>query len=416
MVEHVCPPLDNWYTTGNSGTDSTCNFIGSTNSASVNIISGNFTSQHIQVTKKGQISSILQPDIVSGCIYFGAGAGRLARNVHYNIGIGDNSLADNISGNANIAIGKNSGNFNIYGSQNICIGVNSLKQSSSSGDIAIGYNSLASYGDFQGNVAIGFESLSLNFFCSNNATLGYLSMANGYTEYNQINNNVAIGDNALNYNNGSYNIGIGNNALASGTSDAHIAIGYNSSKSYTGTGGYNTALGFQTLSSNINGYNNNALGHSSMRYGKIGNNNVAIGTNSINNDTNLGSYNVAIGTDTLTSGNLDRNTCLGSQTSPYSDTIAIGYQAGINAIDSIYIGSKKDSNDINGMIKLGSETQTGCYIKGIVRTFNPILSELVFDTQTNLLYHVESSMSKVLMLQQQTESLMSRMYILLNKI
>ena len=225
--------------------------------------------------------------------------------------------------------------------------------------------------------------------------------------------NVGIGDNALNTSYGSYNISIGNNSLLSNISSSNVAIGYNSLTSYSGSSGCNTAVGFQTLSSNINGYNNCALGYSSMKDGTIGNDNVAVGARSINNDTNFGSYNVAVGTDTLTSMNLDRNTCLGAQASPYSNTIAIGYQAGINVIDGIYIGSQRSPDDINGMIKLGSETQTGCYIGGILPTSNTTLSNLVLDTQTGLLHYYESQnailMSKVLMFQEQMESLIFRM-------
>jgi hypothetical protein len=117
---------------------------------------------------------------------------------------------------------------------------------------------------------------------------------------NDANNNVALGDGALDDASlsGSNNVAIGEDALAANTSAS-----------------YNTAVGYQTLDANSTGYYNVGVGAVALGSNTTGISNTAIGTAPLG-DNSTGSYNTAIGTDALR-----YNTTANNNT-------AVGYQAG----------------------------------------------------------------------------------------
>lgn len=158
-----------------------------------------------------------------------------------------------------------------------------------------------------------------------------------------------------------------------------------------GTSGYqNTAVGFQSFSSNTSGTFNAALGEETLKNNTTGNFNVAVGASALLANTS-GSENIAIGLQALrlnTSGRDNtaigtnslfnntgafRNTAAGSnalsQNISGSDNVAVGADAGINATGSnnIYLGANVQgiANESNAIYIGRQGTQTKTFIAGI---------------------------------------------------
>jgi len=124
-------------------------------------------------------------------------------------------------------------------------------------------------------------------------------------------NNVFIGESSGLNNTGINNTAIGFETLTSNTSgNSNVAFGYNALKSNT-TGAQNVALGNSALESNTSANNNTGIGTFSLKSNTIGSSNVATGYNSLLNNT-IGSSNVANGYSALQS-NISgiRNVALG---------------------------------------------------------------------------------------------------------
>jgi len=128
-----------------------------------------------------------------------------------------------------------------------------------------------------------------------------------------VNTNVSFGYGSLkNPFTGSYNVAVGVGALFNQTCTGNIAIGYRALYTNT-TGGYNTANGFQAL------YNNTS------------NCNTANGSAALYSNT-TGGCNTAIGYGAdVSNGNL-------------SNATAIGYNAKVNASNTIVLGNSTVSN------------------------------------------------------------------------
>lgn len=174
-----------------------------------------------------------------GGIYIGYYAGRYTdTDGDYNIAIGYGAMECNTSfasAQYNIALGYQALNIVTSGNDNIAIGRSALDAATTgSQNIAIGAAALSAVTDSQDNIAIG---------------------ANAGNAISSGNGTIAIGRNCLqNITTQSYMIGIGNGALAAATInvDNNIAVGYNALSSANGnaTNGYcryNTAIGYDAL-------------------------------------------------------------------------------------------------------------------------------------------------------------------------
>jgi hypothetical protein len=155
---------------------------------------------------------------------------------------------------------------------------------------------------------------------------------------NSLNENTALGVNALS----------GNNSGAG----ANTAVGHSTLKANT-SGAYNTGIGFYALNANSTGNNNTAVGYNSLVV-NTGNSNTAVGSNSLTANTS-GQNNAAFGfaaNQTNSSGSNNAAFGYGALSqSTASDNTAVGYQAG-NRITSgaknIFIGSKAGTNAGSG--------------------------------------------------------------------
>ncbi|MBL7104363.1 MAG: hypothetical protein ISS18_08535 [Bacteroidales bacterium] len=166
------------------------------------------------------------------------------------------------------------------------------------------------------------------------ATSVFLGSAAGANDDGTINQNVAVGDSALNANtSGHYCTAIGSKALFLNTEgNGNTAIGTRAL--YHNEGNGNTAIGGFALADNETGYNNTAIGGFALADNETGISNTANGRNSLDLNT-TGSYNTGIGTMALSSNMTgNNNTAIGYQAGLFSGganksgSVCLGYRAG----------------------------------------------------------------------------------------
>ena len=236
-----------WNTTGNSGTNPSTNFIGTTDDQSLVFKINN--AEKMRLTTNGRL------------VFFSNNSQTFSNNLY--IG-GGNEIPSNNAGGVN------------WG--NVSVGLGSMSANSTgNANTALGFNSLANNTVGSGNTAIGINSI--------------IKSASG-------NYNVALGLNALNgFNIGEWNVALGTSAIASGNlnGNRNIAIG-GSSLRYINSGNSNIIIGTEAFRAITSGSNNISIGDSNARYITSGSNNIYIG-NSIspinsqpNNELNIGNW------------------------------------------------------------------------------------------------------------------------------
>ncbi|WP_300567002.1 hypothetical protein [Flavobacterium sp.] len=269
-----------WDLTGNAGTNSATNFIGTTDATDVVFRRDNVISGKIGMANTSFGRSSLNP-LSSGI---------------YNSTFGLSSLMNNTSGNSNSAFGNYALANNTTGNSNTGFGSNAMYT-----------NSTGRY-----NSAVGSDALEYNSTGNNNSATGYFSLY-----HNTIgNNNTANGMEALRENTtGGFNTAVGSRALHDNQ-----------------TGAINTAIGDDALSKSDGAYLNVAIGGSTMLENTSGSWNTAIGSGSLRNNTTA-NENTAIGYEALYQSTGSDNTALGFQAgqaiSSGSGNISIGSGANV---------------------------------------------------------------------------------------
>ncbi|HEY5461697.1 MAG TPA: tail fiber domain-containing protein [Hanamia sp.] len=303
-----------WSLTGNTGTDTSVNFIGTTDKNSLLIKVNN------------QISGFIDANPNIG-----------------NTGWGFNTFLSNTTGKSNTAIGTTALVSNTTGSFNT----------------ATGYQALFNNTTGKLNTGIGFQALSSNTTGDGNTAAGYSSLVSNTTG----NNNTADGTYSL-YSNvdGVLNTAVGNSALYSNTSGyQNSALGNNALYANT-TGGYNVAVGLSALQNNTTGFSNTATGQHSMFLNTTGGNNTATGFGSLASNT-TGSYNIANGNqagidNTTGSNNIFIGASAGTGFKTGLGNICIGGLATVSDgnSNSIVIGNSVSTPNSNAIV-LGDITQ-----------------------------------------------------------
>lgn len=304
---------NDWSTKGNAGTDTSKNFIGTTDNVDL-IFKRNNVRAGLINQNEGNTS-------------WGGGAMRGSYTGFNNTATGVEALAFLSTGLNNTATGFRALYQNTSGNNNAAHGSGALFNNMTGGyNVAVGNQAL--WGNVAGshNVAEGFWASQLNVSGNSNVAVGTQAL---YKNRNR-SNLVAVGDSAL-YNNvdGSANTGIGSKSLFSNIDgNENTAVGFESLKNNT-SGQQNTAVGNSALLNN-SGSSNTAIGYKALFANVSGGSNTAIGENALsaNNDYD----NVAIGSEAL-AGNIDgsENTAVGRWAGRINNgtgNVFLGHQAG----------------------------------------------------------------------------------------
>ena len=257
----------------------------------------------------------------------------------YDSALGHGALYSNTVASGNVAVGHAAAYSNTTGQNNVAIGRNALwTQSYSNGGVgwdsdntAIGYRAL--YANQPTSTADGYQNTAVGAHALESNTTGYVNVAVGHGALGSNtagDGNGAVGRGALHANTTSDDsTAVGDYALGSsvdGHEDTAIGAGALRSQGDVPYWTQNTAVGFSSLYSNLEGIYNTALGHRALYTNTTGGRNVAVGWAAL--DQSNGSYNTAIGIgagESLESGdyNVYVASDLPSGTSE-SDTIRIG--------------------------------------------------------------------------------------------
>jgi len=215
---------NNWALTGNTGTNTAANFLGTTDNVDLIFKRDNVLGGRLGYTTSFGVFALSNDDGTTGNTAFGVAALNKNTSGRGNVGIGEQALYNNIDGYYNLAMGQNALFDNISGSSNVGIG------------------SSAAFGNTtgEGNIGIGQSALSSN-------TTG--------------NNNIAIGNIAISSNSGDFNIGIGfkSGSLASEANNCIYIGGY--SEAFNGNQTNEVVIGH---SAKGRGTNTVQIGNSSM--------------------------------------------------------------------------------------------------------------------------------------------------------
>lgn len=160
----------NWTLTGNAGTSSATNFLGTTDD--VDLVFRRFN------VRAGFIGN---PSVASGNknTSFGGNSLNAAGTGIRNTAIGTNVMPSNTTGQLNVAIGDQTMFSNLGGSTNTAIGVGALySNTSGNSNVAVGRNALTS-ANASNNTAIGFGALRQNTTGNYNVAIGNQA---GYNE------------------------------------------------------------------------------------------------------------------------------------------------------------------------------------------------------------------------------------------
>lgn len=239
------------------------------------------------------------------------------------------------------------------------------------GGSAIGYTNT-----YVGKSAGSFpQNTTDNALSINNTAVGYHALQSNTQGYR----NAAVGSSALTLNTtGKYNAAYGDGSLANvSTASYNAAYGYYSLNTYTGSVGYNTALGGLAMRYNLSGNYNVAVGFQALRGPNTGTRNayenVAVGYNA-GYSADTGYRNVYMGSGAGYSNQTgSENVFVGSRAGYNNLTgngnIFIGIKAGYDELGSnkLYINNgqlNKDQSLIYGEFYNGSVTDSLLRVNG----------------------------------------------------
>lgn len=320
-----------WSLGGNANTDSSLQFIGTTDARALSLRTSNLT--RLRISSNGNVGiGITNPthkltlsgDALINSYTLGRGAGNIISNIVF----GWNALDANTTGYDNAALGYQSLNNNTTGIGNIALGRDALRlNTSGSRNTGLGSYALADNQTGRYNTGIGYSALGNNVVGYSNVAIGVMALNTNTSRSNL----VAVGDSALYYNglgatayyHGTGNTATGSKALMKNTLGyLNTAFGYEALTDNT-SGYTNSAFGCRSMTTNTTGYYNSAFGFESMRFNTTGSYNSAFGYHGLQDNT-TGSYNHGFGY-----GALDNNTVGNGNT-------AVGYGSLANNITGDY--------------------------------------------------------------------------------
>lgn len=330
--------VNQWNLTGNSGTDTAFNFIGTTDNKPLkfkvnNKTAGVLDANNFNTAFGADAFSKYKSDISAG-----------------NVAIGNAALSNDTTGNSNTAVGFQSmAVTQSAGGQNTAVGSYSLRynrglQNSAFGSEALAFNYTGNY-----NTALGAYAYTNKTDGTGNTAVGTMSMSPSIYSSASGNYNTAVGMHSLKNNRtGSGAVAIGYQTAYSDTAaEGIIAIGRSALFNNINKTG-NLAIGDSTLFNNSTGAsgtsqatNNLAIGDKALKSNTTGYNNVAIGRHSLINNT-VGTNNIAIGTDALFSNQANSRNIVIGDSSMYK-TGELTYPEPVlseKSVDNIVLGRK----------------------------------------------------------------------------
>ncbi len=298
-----------WSTTGNAGTDTSVNFIGTTDDMPLKFKVNNQT---------GGILDANRGNAAFGAEAYSKYSGHSLYSTAGNVAIGGYALSQDTVGSFNTAVGYHSMKETVSpDGQNTAVGSFSLRyidgfQNSAFGSSAMEYLNVGNFntalGAFAytnktsgtGNTAVGWGSMSPSIYRpvsgNYNTAVGLASLKNNRSG----NGAVAIGHNAAYSDTAAEGVvAIGRAALYNNNGKhGNLAIGdsalYNTGFGATEAEGFdNVGIGSKVLFKNVEGYYNTALGSFAL-YNNISIGNTAIGTGALESNT-FGSMNIGVG-------------------------------------------------------------------------------------------------------------------------
>lgn len=352
-----------WLLNGNSGTNASTHFLGTTDNVPFNIRVNNLRSGSIEITPGntswGYQSLLSNTD---GARNTAIGNQALSKNTlgNDNTAVGYNALFQNIGagniveptpfrGVQNTAVGSNALSSNIAGSGNSAFGANAMSLSTSSQGSAFGAFALERNTSFNSS-AFGYKTLTNNTSGNNNVGFGSFALYTNSTG----NENTALGTLSLEKN----TTGNNNTAVGSSAMENNIGASFNTSvgafsMSANKTGYFNTGIGYKALEQNEGGWSNTGVGYEALKANK-GGSNTAIGLQALATNT-TGEENTAIGfaADVLSPD--------------LFHAVAIGYGAKVGASQSLVLGGT-GSNAVNVGIGVTVPIST-LHVRGSAKIF-----------------------------------------------
>src|SRR6266705_1533971 len=173
--------------------------------------------------------------------------------------------------------------------------------------------------------------------------------------------------------------------------DGNTVLGNDALINNSEVGDFQTALGFQALFSNTQGFNNTATGYQALFYNISGSDNTAVGSRALYSNTG-GFDNTAIGISALISNTGGFfNTAIGTYAlSRFVNgdyNIGVGFGGGANLTNGDYniaIGNRGVAGEAH-TIRIGTTgTQTDAYIAGITGTTVPTGVAVIVDADGHL--------------------------------
>ncbi|MFN8242609.1 MAG: hypothetical protein U0X40_01035 [Ferruginibacter sp.] len=352
-----------WLTTGNTGTDTSVNFIG--------------TTDNMPIRFKQNNSWLGQLNKNTGNYFLGSGTGQKNTSGTANTAFGDSALFSQSFSNGGVpyatyntafgskALFSNQPSSAFDGIYNTAIGNQALYLNTTGlGNTAMGESALKNNTTGYSNVALGVSAMSNNKTGGNNVAVGY-GAGNGFPGgSDSVSSAVFVGNSAGGFNNRDRIVGIGSGALGFnglGTSNLNegkenTAVGFGSAEFNT-RGSQNTSMGyysmFGTPGPGSTGSRNVAVGDSALAIYKAASRNIAIGVNALSSLVN-GTDNVAVGDSSLAKSNVSGNMALGTgalkNNTTGSQNTAVGNKAmeNANVIYTTAVGVQALQNNSTG--------------------------------------------------------------------
>lgn len=223
-----------WNLTGNSGTNPTTDFIGTTdNQPLVFKING---SEKMRLSSNGRLVFYdVHSQTWSYNLYIGGGNEVPSNNpagINYaNVAVGLGSMSSNTTGSSNTALGYNTMTNSTSGSGNLALGINAMQFSvTANNNVAVGLNNLGGMVSGEFNTAVGFAALRAWGSTASVPLIGNTAVGKAaLLRLIDGNYNTVLGQNSfMNTTKGNYNIAIGsNNVPDAQNASGNIYIGNN---------------------------------------------------------------------------------------------------------------------------------------------------------------------------------------------